>query len=351
MKLHILQRLALKVGIPLHVLNEWAAVYYGDAIPNAEGRYPDWWYIQQGLPTTYRDFEVPKEVLKKEKSREKNLTTNGQRGYVKVEHGKVVGIVSHGSGVATAPHPSSNSNLDSNRLVHDNHRGIREEVRRYMGQTSSADMDEVVRRVVAAMEAGSSGGRTSGTSVPATKRYAACEDDIMSFIHDENASVYRNSRAVEVEPHNPYLQSSSDVLGPQYANVPHCEISDTRQTFPTTTRTRSGPQLPSSPRPAESTACFQNRDSIMSNNSILGYYSSPIPEYRKAPLAGYHESQQDRNVTARTIPEENSMSEWSGYDSPEAVESEWEDESSLLGRTAKYRQATLERLAQYRRKY
>ena len=94
MKLHPFQRLAFKLGVPIKILNVFAQEFYGYAIPNAEGKYPDWWYEQQGVPTTFRDCEVPEEVLKKDGSR-RNRGSASPKVYVRVKHGKVVEVVAN----------------------------------------------------------------------------------------------------------------------------------------------------------------------------------------------------------------------------------------------------------------
>jgi hypothetical protein len=106
MKLNPLQRWAIKIGIPLSVLNGFAQEYYGYAIPDADGKYPDWWYREQGIPPTVRDCEVPKEVVKHEGDR-RNPSTRTPKTYVKVRHGKVVEVVSNEAAIQSVPHFSS----------------------------------------------------------------------------------------------------------------------------------------------------------------------------------------------------------------------------------------------------
>src|SRR5436190_20057759 len=96
MKLHPLQRLAFKLGVPIKILNIFAQEFYGYAVPNADGKYPDWWYEQQGVPTTFRDCEVPEEVLKREGKRIDGRSMS-PKVYVRVRHGKVVEVVANSS--------------------------------------------------------------------------------------------------------------------------------------------------------------------------------------------------------------------------------------------------------------
>jgi len=348
MKLNVLQRWALKLGVPRSILNELAEVYYGYAIPNADGRYPDWWYIQQGLPTTYRDIEVPKEVLKKAEAKGEPRATSPQRVYIKVERGQAVGVYANSSGIATAPYLSRNSESDSGRMANDPQSELREVVKcRIGGDSTAVDTEEVIKRVLAVLKAEESPRLMRSTSVPVMSAHTTREDDIMSFIHDGRSSVYRNSRIVEPGPENPYVHG-----GPSTTNIPShgtstAQIALNGKRYAQPTRARTGPTLPISPRPTERVVHHQRNDTSLTNNGVLGYYTSPIPDYRNSPNAVDYRSHQNRNITAMTIPEEDNLSEWSGYNSADESENEWENESSI-GRTAEYRRTAVERLAQYR---
>ena len=77
-------------------MNVFAHEYYGYAIPDADGRYPDWWYEEQGVPTTFRDCEVPEEVVKREQKKT-GRETRSPKVWVRVTHGKVVEVVANES--------------------------------------------------------------------------------------------------------------------------------------------------------------------------------------------------------------------------------------------------------------
>lgn len=346
MKLNPLQRWAYKLGVPLSLLNDFAEAYYGYAIPNADGRYPDWWYIEQGIPTSYRDIEVPKEILKKSAAKGEMRANSSPRAFVRVEQGRVVEVLSNGAGISTAPYLST-AKAQTSGVVADSNTAFRQQLEHQIGRNSAVDTDEIVRRVLAAMKTEEAPRLTRTTSVPTMNRaHHHRQSDIMSFIYDDKdahcpAPNVGEQIPTSVDPSLRYSQNR-DLRAIQRTERTRSSVRH----FTPPARSASGPALPTSPRPALP-VMHQRNDTSLTNNSVLGYYSSPIPEYTNLPASPYH-SQKTRVRTAMAPVQEDSMSEWSGYNTADETESViWEDETPI-GRTAEYRRAAAERLARYR---
>ena len=345
MKLNPLQRWAYKLGVPLSLLNDFAEAYYGYAIPNAEGRYPDWWYIEQGIPTSYRDIEVPKEILKKSAAKGEMRPNSSPRAFVRVEQGRVVEVLSNGVGISTTPYLSI-SKAQSSGAVTGSNTAMRQQVERQIAGNSVVDTDEIVRRVLATMKTEEAPRLARTTSAPTMNRaHHHRQSDIMSFIYDDKdphcpAPNVGEQIPTDVDPSLRYSQNRD-----LHAIQQRKRISSSARHFTPPARSAPGPALPNSPRPALP-VMHQRNDTTLTNNSVLGYYSSPIPEYTNLPASPYY-SQQNRVRTAMAPVQEDSMSEWSGYNTADETESVWEDETPI-GRTAEYRRAAAERLARYR---
>src|SRR5208282_4355044 len=165
----------------IKVLNVFAREFYGYAIPDGEGKYPDWWYEQQGVPTTFRDCEVPEEVLKKDGNR-RNRGSMSPKVYVRVKHGKVIEVVAN-SALESEPNLAryrSDPGIGYPQTVFTRERY---EVRQGDDGEDDVETDDMITRVV---EMRSDGGPMLNrhTSVPifppSTK-----SSDIMSLIREE----------------------------------------------------------------------------------------------------------------------------------------------------------------------
>jgi len=276
---------------------------------------------------------------------------------MKVEQGRAVGILANSPGIATAPYSSSATSGNGLGLSEGRCTETRRRDERQIGGTSAlVDTDEIVQRVIAAMKHEDNRLLTRSTGSPTFAPVGPREDDIMSFIHDEQSSgAYHNSHVAETVPENPYPRNSSSMLArPTYSPPTEAIPASSRKsgeeagvTFAAPSRTRSGPALPSSPRPMEPIVHHQRNDTILTNDTLLGYYTSSIPSYSNWPGSSYR-SQLSRNVTAMTVAEEEETSEWSGYNTAEEAENLWEDKGAV-GRSTDYRRVAAERLAQYRK--
>lgn len=328
MKLNLIQRWAVKVGIPVSLLNEFAHEYYGYPIPNAEGKYPEWWYREQRVPITFRDAEVPKEIRKK--SKEKNRFTSTPKVYVKVVEGKVVEILGK-EAVQTVPDFGSQSEQQRYREAYQYWRG--EEDFQGMGSGETVHRGVQVRRDEPRAEP-SLNRAASVPHLPRTRN----NDDIMSLIHDNEESGSQQGRTTVGAFVNPGpLLYDEEPLSPRLSRVHRSTTTPTPrhnnfpQSPPRPSKSRSrGPALPRTPRPV----AHQRTQTVATDNIIPGYsyYSSTgnaqtSPRYRS------------ENFRPMEHLEEEDMSDWSGYD-----EGEWEE----FGRTSEFRQAAAEKLRQYR---
>jgi hypothetical protein len=352
MKLNPLQRWAIKIGIPRSILNGFAQEYYGYAIPDADGKYPDWWYREQGIPPTVRDCEVPKEVIKHEGDRN-SRSTMAPKTYVRVRHGKVVEIVSNEAAIQSVPHFSSSPREFGAQYPQTSYTQQRREVLHTNGLGDfPVETDEIIYRVTQARRTDDIPRLSRATSTPAFSAPATDNDDIMSLIRDE--TIPRNRRpsmnARTMDPNTQYLniqsssapftypQRSATVPNPRPNAIPSQHSTQSHLQTPT-----RGPSLPSSPRPT----IHQRTETTGTENTIFGYYSSPAANTTTRAQNPYRPRDARRSHKPMEDVEEDEMSEWSGY----ATESEgaWEDEEEPIGRTEAFRQAAAERLRGYRR--
>lgn len=334
MKLNLLQRWAVKAGIPVSLLNEFAKEYYGYPIPNEEGKYPEWWYRQERVPITFRDAEVPKEIIKRRKSR--NTYTSTPKVYVKVREGKVVEIVGK-EAIQTVP--------DFGRRSEQHHyeATFQPGAASYGEGGRGVECGEIIHRVNQIMrdEPREEPRLSRATSVPTLTRVRE-EDDIMSFIHDDESTLSHpipTTFGAIVNP-GPLLYDEAPSSPPFRRPHPSTMAPTPRNTtFPqqpsVSHHSQRGPALPSSPRPTG----HRRTQTMATDNVIPGYsYYSTTPPAPRSPL--YRRQHEFRPI--KEDREEDEMSEWSGYE-----EGEWEEEQ--FGRTADFRRAAAERLKQYRR--
>lgn len=351
MKLNLLQRLAVKAGVPISLLNEFAHEYYGYPIPNEEGKYPEWWYREQRVPITYRDAEVPKEIIKKSKHR--NRYTSTPKVYVKVQEGKVVQILGK-EAVQTVPNYGSRAAVEQQQQRYAEMYQVRREYGE--GGLRGVEREEIVHRVVQGREndARTSQPRLSrATSVPNRSRVRD-EDDIMSFIHDDatyqaspapqhtsttiaGGAVNPGALLYDEPPTSPpfqHLHRSTTVPTPRHGTFPHHDRVFAPQMLP------RGPALPSTPRPL----AHQRTQTLATDNLIPGYsyYSTTADSHGSPRRSGRRDEYRPMEHVHEEPLDEDDMSEWSGYD-----DDEWEEEQ--VGRTADFRRAAEERLRQYRR--
>jgi hypothetical protein len=328
MKLNLIQRWAVKLGIPISLLNEFAHEYYGYPIPNAEGKYPEWWYREQRVPITFRDVEVPKEIVKKSKGR--NRFTSTPKVYVKVKEGKVVEILGK-EPIQTVPDFGSQS---EQQRYHDIYRYWRGD-EGFQGQ----EHDEIVHRGV---EVRKEDLRTEQrlsrtTSVPHFSRTRK-DDDIMSLIHDNEDTISQQGRTTVGAIVNPGpLLYDEEPSSPPFIRVHRSTTTPARRhknfspspPLPAKSPSR-GPALPRTPRPV----AHQRTPTVATDNIIPGY-----SYYSTAANRTSLRHRREEIVRPMEHPEEDDMSDWSGYD-----EGEWEE----FGRTSEFRKAAAERLRQYR---
>lgn len=329
MKLNLIQRWAVKLGIPVSLLNEFAHEYYGYPIPNAEGKYPEWWYREQRVPTTFRDVEVPKEIVKKNKGR--NRFTSTPKVYVKVKEGKVVEILGK-EPIQTVPDFGSQSEQQKYHDIYHYWRGDE----RFQGM----ERDETVQRGVEVRrdDLRAEPRLSRATSVPHFSRTRK-NDDIMSLIHDNEESPSQQGRTTVGAIVNPGpLLYDEEPSSPSFIHIhrstttPALRHNNFSQSPPLPPKsTLRGPALPRTPRPV----VHQRTPTVATDNIIPGYsYYSTTADTQTSP-------RYRREETFRPMEhlQEDDMSDWSGYD-----EEEWEE----FGRTSEFRKAAAERLRQYR---
>jgi hypothetical protein len=346
MKLNIIQRWAYKLGAPRSLLNVFAQEYYGYAIPDTEGRYPEWWYEEQGVPTSFRDCEVPEEVLKREQKR-KNRVSRSPKVWVRVNHGKVVEVVAN---EALSSEPPNDSRYHMNREGEYPQDGPpqtvftreRYEVRR------RGDDDEIVTRVTQMRRGDGPPILNRSSSVPVFSS-SSRDDDIMSFIREQAVPV-RNRPAMAPGMENPgplFHDGTSPATGPPFthphrsATLPNVRSNAyTNHTNGPPPRPMAGPTLPANPRPVR----HERMPTQATNDSIFGYYSSPLADGQVSPRRSYR-PQQGRQYTPMDGVDEESMSMWSGY-LEENDEGSWVDEEVI--ERQEFRRAAAERLREYR---
>ena len=347
MKLNIIQRWAYKLGTPRALLNVFAQEYYGYAIPDAEGRYPDWWYEEQGVPTSFRDCEVPKEVLKRE-HKKKNRGSRSPKVWVRVRHGKVVEVVAN-EALSSEPNFSRYiTNRDGGYPQGGHPRTVftreRYEVR------NGDDDDDIFTRVT---EMGRGDGTpllNRTTSVPVFSSSSG-DDDIMSFIRESVGPAGNRATMAPgmVNPGPLFHDGTSPRTAPLFAHphrsatLPNARSAEyaNRRTVPLP-RPAPGPTLPTNPRPVRNQPILPNaRDS-----SIFQYYSSSIANGQTSPRRSYR-PQQARQYTPMDGVDEEIMSIRSGYIG-ETDDESWVDEE-VIERQEELRRAAAERLGEYHR--
>ena len=270
MKLNFLQRWAYKLGVPISVLNIFAREYYGYAVPNADGKYPDWWYERQSVPNTFRDCEVPKEILKREMKKKKRQTTSPWT-YVRVEHGKIVEIVAHQQFQTIPAVPQYRTTpgyvypQPQTIFTHENY-----EIR---NASDDVETDEIVRRVIE-MRHDYNQALHRSASLPV--RPLSNEDsDICSFVDSRTMpSSRRLTMIAGMVDHGPLLNATSvpeHRLGnPTTLSGPSSKEFSTQRSVPLVD-TASRSLLPRNTRSIQ----HQPSEALYDDVSILDYYFSP----------------------------------------------------------------------------
>jgi hypothetical protein len=350
MKLHPLQRLACKLGIPIKVLNIFAQEYYGYAIPNAEGKYPDWWYEEQGVPTTFRDCEVPKEVLKKQ-GKNRNGGTMSPKVYVRVRHGKVVEVVSNSAlqSEPNLPRYTGDRGIGYPQTVFTRERY---EMRTGDGGADDVETDEIVTRVVEMRRDDGEPRMTRSMSVPAFPP-STRSSDIMSFIQEERmpSTARRTAAPRMVNPGSLHdIRTSGQTFSQPYRSAtapnPRSSTSPNSRSAPPL-HMPSGPSLPSNPRPVRH---HRRTSTSVTDDTLLEYYYSPAANCNTS-LCGSYSKPQRRDFTPMDEVEEDIFTESSGYRSGNGDDDEgWVDEEDFR-RKEDYRRTAAERLREYRREY
>lgn len=347
MKLHLLQRLACKLGVPIKILNILAQECYGYAIPNAEGKYPDWWYEQQNVPTTFRDCEVPKEVLKNV-GKKRNRGTKSPKVYVRVRHGKVVEVVSNSAlqSEPNLPRYTGDRGIEYPETVF-----TRERFKMRTGDDDEEGVkeEEIVRRVVEMRKNDGGPRMTRSTSVP-TFPPSSRGSDIMSLLRDDRMPPTRRLTVVpEMGDPGSLFHDTATTGHPFYQ--PHRSVTAPNSRFNTFPNSRSvpprvfpGPSLPSNPRPVR----HERSQTSITDDTILRYYSLPASNGDVTTRSSYRQ-RQERNFKPMNEVEEDAFTEWGGYDGGNDDE-DWEDEEEF-GRKEDYRRIAAEGLREYRREY
>jgi hypothetical protein len=351
MKLNPLQRWAYKLGIPRSVLNIFAQEYYGYAVPNAEGKYPHWWYEEQGVPTNFRDYEVPKEILKREKECGGLRTSGSPKVYVKVKHGNVAEIVADQS-LESAPAISQ-----YRREMPNPYTGYPETVltqqtyATYHGPPQAVDdiaMDEYMARITERRY------NTVPTmlhrSVSETPNGPGTNSDIMSFIHQDRMPPPRSTRPAGVDPAS--LHPTWTINAPQTTGQPHrrAAVPPVRaSTLPNRPMDPEeylrGPPLPKNPKPVK----HQRTPTTLTDDDIFKNYRHRNLAGPPLPPATYRNSQKSVFESLGRVPEDDGTV-WSGYNiiDEEDDEEGWEDTDDG-GSRGSYRRLAQDGLRQYRR--
>jgi hypothetical protein len=349
MKLHPFKKWAFKLGVPLSVLNGFAQAYWGAPIPDVTGKYPDWWYDQCGLPQTVRDCEVPKEILRRYGTG-RNRGTMSPKVYVRVDDGRVVEVVSNPTSVQSVPSTSAQPSVQQQRW-----NTQRTDGNGRHGEPVAVDTDEIVRRVIEAIR--SRQVPTRSATAPLSPNAADLASDIMSLIQEETMAPTRVLRGTvnpgpaiyetDTRPSQPRRSVTMPARNSREPVTPYRSVPPVRTQL-------AGPSLPVSPRPVRqaSQQIHQRTETQITNNTIPGYYFSPIAETTLRPGTpeseySCSESECQHKYTAsiyRSLDGVNAdtCSEWSGYDESD----DWE-EMDLLGRTDSFRRAAQE-LREYR---
>lgn len=337
MKLNFLQRWAYKLGIPVSILNIFAQEYYGYAVPNADGKYPDWWYENQGVPNTFRDCEVPKEILKRELKKKERQATS-PRTYIRVKHGKIVEIVAH-QHFQTIPAvrryrttPGYVYPQPQAIFTHENH-----ETR---NASDDVEADEIVRRVVE-MRHDYDQALHRSASVP-VRPLSGEDSDIHSFIDSRTMpSTRRLTMIAGMVDHGPLLSAPS-VPEQRLGNATTLSHTSSKAFSPQRSvpvvDTASGSLLPTNTRPIQ----HQPSEPLYDDVGFLDYYFSPDTAGRGPPFRASQNHQQ--TPMGRTVDMET-VSEWGRHS--ERYDEEWEDETDC-SRRERCRVDAAERLREYR---
>jgi hypothetical protein len=388
MKLHPVQKWLYKFGVPLSTLNELAQENWGYPIPDQDGKFPDWWYAEQGLPNTIRDCEVPPEILKKGQ-KQRHRVTMSPKVFVRVRHGRVIEIVQNGAGVQTAPDLRGQTLRAEN--VHTHAYGQTGCGCQRASGVNGVDTDDIVNRVLSAIGTGGPGLFRS-TSVPVFPAAAPSDrdEDIMSFIHEERMPPSRRPTITEGMVNPGSLMHDASTVGQTFVH-PHRSATAPVQRSVPPVRTTVGPSLPNSPRPVRSQPVqHQRNDTTYTNDTILRYYTNDadagMHSESRDPRASYNlpprirdsrismdsraesrgsgmtffscapsdahrrgdsnfRSRLDRDYRPLDGVEEDVISVWSGYDDGDE---NWEDEELEFGRSEEFHRNAAERLTAYR---
>jgi hypothetical protein len=344
MKLNPIQRLAYKLGIPRGLLNVFAQEYYGYPIPNAEGKYPDWWYEEQGVPTNFRDVEVPREVLAREKVGGGIRRSGTPKVYVKVKHGKIVEIVANQtleSAPAISQHrremPNPYADFPQHVVTEDMyfqpHGAMPRAVDDMAAEEYMARVPERRYNTVPALH--------RSVSAPAPRPGTA--SDIMSLIHEDRMPPPRATRPVPVTA----APARPTNIPPASSQPPPRAVPKRASTLPTRPMAPAQytPHVPLSNNPAPTQ--HHRTPTTLTDDTILRYYRHSTLS-QAAPPATYRNSQQAAFTPLQRVPEDG-MTVWSGYTVEEEEEDlEWEDVSDVGSRSS-YRRLAQEGLREYRK--
>ena len=294
MKLHPFQRWALKLGVPLKLLNVFAQECYGYAIPNAEGKYPDWWYEEQRVPHTFRDCEVPKEVLKRRQGKKGKCAIPSPTVYGRVKYGQVVEIIGS-TGVPSAPN-LPRYRAEPAHCLRTPFTDPRFSPPREGYRNPEIKTEELISRGTEIRGFGLN--RTMSSPLTPPTRGT----NTMSFI--------RNDRMP-----SPIVVGMVDP-GPLLHEIPPADVTFShfrRNACTTGNRGPTGPPLPNSPRPLQP----QHHPARNTNHSVLQYYintdSSDISASSQA-----HRQWRSRHI--RSVQEDQEQEQYSEWDSNEDEE-------------------------------
>lgn len=349
MKLNLIQRVAYKLGIPRGLLNVFAQEYYGYPIPNAEGKYPDWWYEEQGVPTNFRDVEVPREVVAREKVGGGIRRSATPKVFVKVKHGKIVEIVANQT-LESAPAISQYRREMPNPYADFPQHVVTEEIyyqphgSPHGGMPRAVDdmaTEEYMTRVT----------ERRYNTVPALHRSVSAPaprpgtaSDIMSFIHEDRMPPPRTTRPVPVSAAPP---QQPPINVPPASSQPNPRAPPKRaSTLPSRPMAPAQytPHVPISNAPTPTQ--HHRTPTGLTDDTILRYYRHSTLS-QAAPPATYRNSQQAAFAPLQRVPEDD-MTVWSEYAVEEGDEDEeWEDVSDVGSRSS-YRRLAQEGLREYR---
>ena len=347
MKLHPVQRLAFKLGVPIKILNVFAQEFYGYAIPNAEGKYPDWWYEQQGVPTTFRDCEVPEEVLKKDVNR-RNRGSMSPKVYVRVKHGKVVEVVAN-SALESEPNLAQYKGDPGIGYPQTVFTRERYQVRQRDGSEDDVETDELISRVVEMRRSDGGPMLNRSTSVPIFTP-GTRSSDIMSLIREERTPPTRRPTLVAGMVNPGSLLDGTTTAGAAFSQPHRSATMPTPRATAIPGHHRPVPPfhrpsvlgLPNNPRPVR----HDRTQTSVTDDTVLGYYYNAGADNNPTPGSPYRQPQ-ERQFRPMEGVEEDAITEWSGYESVKDDEEAWEDVDEF-GSRADYRRTAAEMLRDYR---